>query len=842
MKKQFALVACLMMIFSLWITGVALSDAKNAWQTDDDGIRRYYDEFGYRANGAFPILNYETNETDYYYFLDGVPQTGWIDIYRKSNPAECAGKGFYMEDGKAAQRWMLIDGEWYMFNYISSGGILVTHEGTMDSEDVGWINDNGRVKFVLPYPDNDLRYYIINKGYDIINGKEYRLDPEGYLLYGWQKSIDGYPIYCGDDGVITKGFRTIDGKDYFFNMEDGSMTIGEKYITVNGQTDKYTFDTNGVLIAVNDPSTYTIPKNTWHTDEDGIRRYYDDRGYKANGPVSVYNADINNSLDYYFVDGIPQTGWIDFYRNANKTDYAGKGYYKEDGTAADRWMLIDGEWYMFNYISSGGILVTHEGTMDSEDVGWINDNGRVKFVLPYPDNDLRYYIINKGYDIINGKEYRLDPEGYLLYGWQKSIDGYPIYCGDDGVITKGFRTIDGKDYFFNMEDGSMTIGEKYITVNGQTDKYTFDTNGVLIAVNDPSTYTIPKNTWHTDEDGIRRYYDDRGYKANGPVSVYNADINNSLDYYFVDGIPQTGWIDFYRNANKTDYAGKGYYKEDGTAAERWMLIDGKWHLFNYYSSGGILEMAENQGITDSAEIGWVYDNDRLKFVVPYPDEYLKSRGYDTINGKTYRFDTDGYLLYGWQENRDGRPIYCGEDGVITKGFRTIDGNEYYFDMSDGTMAIGDVYITIAGQMSKYTFDENGVLLRINGFCVEGKHEFATEVEAVAPTENESGRTAGIKCIRCGKTIASKLIPPLRDMTVLKLPDSLKVIQENAFENTDCQAVIIPEGCVSIEEYAFKGCHNLLYVFIPATVENISENAFADSNGDAYILFGGKSSD
>ena len=66
------------------------------------------------------------------------------------------------------------------------------------------------------------------------------------------------------------------------------------------------------------------------------------------------------------------------------------------------------------------------------------------------------------------------------------------------------------------------------------------------------------------------------------------------------------------------------------------------------------------------------------------------------------------------------------------------------------------------------------------------------------------------------------------LTTLKLPDGLTRIEDNAFEGGAFQAVIIPDGCMSIGTDAFKDCANLIYVSYPSGITGIDE-AFAGCN-------------
>ena len=86
-----------------------------------------------------------------------------------------------------------------------------------------------------------------------------------------------------------------------------------------------------------------------------------------------------------------------------------------------------------------------------------------------------------------------------------------------------------------------------------------------------------------------------------------------------------------------------------------------------------------------------------------------------------------------------------------------------------------------------------------------------------------GFTAQIKSIE---------IPALKDMSVISLPAMLTVIEDEAFENLACEAIIIPNSVTSIGNYAFRNCKNLKYIKVPANIV-IPSDAF-DGCGNVVI--------
>lgn len=63
----------------------------------------------------------------------------------------------------------------------------------------------------------------------------------------------------------------------------------------------------------------------------------------------------------------------------------------------------------------------------------------------------------------------------------------------------------------------------------------------------------------------------------------------------------------------------------------------------------------------------------------------------------------------------------------------------------------------------------------------------------------------------------------------KLPAKLASIEAEAFAGADVQGVEIPDGCTSIGSRAFADCDDLEFVYMPDSVKQISDSAFAGSD-------------
>ena len=79
-------------------------------------------------------------------------------------------------------------------------------------------------------------------------------------------------------------------------------------------------------------------------------------------------------------------------------------------------------------------------------------------------------------------------------------------------------------------------------------------------------------------------------------------------------------------------------------------------------------------------------------------------------------------------------------------------------------------------------------------------------------------------------------------TGFKLPDSVLVIEESAFEGTGAREIVLPDGAVSIGERAFARIAALDSVYIPASIKEISDSAFAQSHSFTIYGLGGSRAD
>ena len=182
--------------------------------------------------------------------------------------------------------------------------------------------------------------------------------------------------------------------------------------------------------------------------------------------------------------------------------------------------------------------------------------------------------------------------------------------------------------------------------------------------------------------------------------------------------------------NDTD-AGWRYITSTGKAvAGRLAFIDGKWYRFD---SDGIMQTGwyqlPNSGIWyyfTSSGAAVINDWQKVGDKWYYFDEagYMVT-GWHEIDGTWYYFYENGALKTGWLM-RSSKWYYLNDNGVMQTGWLLDDGKWYYLQI-DGSMAV-DCTLTIGGV--EYSFDPNGVWW-VSGEATE------EEIEAVTPDTPEN---------------------------------------------------------------------------------------------------------
>ena len=300
----------------------------------------------------------------------------------------------------------------------------------------------------------------------------------------------------------------------------------------------------------------------------------------------------------------------------------------------------------------------------------------------------------------------------------------------------GWKTIGGRRYYFTMgknNRGAMQTGKQYLNkkwyfldpymktglIDTGSKVYYADKNGAL----QTGWRTIDGKRWYFTSDKNRKFERVTGMQKIGKK------------WYYLDPEPRTG---FFKEGGHLYYAGgngelqsgwktidgKTYYFFNATtnghlhneAALGKKSVNNVWYIFDKeedYQKFGLQEYdggfyyAGNKG---KLQTGWqTVGGRRMFFDTGGNTKYKGHSGMLTQKKLTYLLK-DGVLLYGvndWQ----GESYYSNSKGVLETGWKTVEGKTYYFlpqkRGSQPARAAVKGYFT-QGDTS-YFFDDQGVM-------------------------------------------------------------------------------------------------------------------------------------
>ena len=229
------------------------------------------------------------------------------------------------------------------------------------------------------------------------------------------------------------------------------------------------------------------------------------------------------------------------------------------------------------------------------------------------------------FEVIKGQTFYFDSNGYMITGWkQVGKDWY--YFTTVGNMAKNQWI---NDYYFEA-DGKMAtnkwIGNYYVDSNGLwTPDQWIVSNGKYWYRHQDGSYT--KSDFEVIN-GQTYYFDSNGYMVTGWQKI------NDKDYYFNES-----------GAMVTDaWVGNYYLQQDGSMATN------KW-IGNYY--------VDSNGLWTPDQ--WIVSNG--KYWYRHQDGSYTINDFEIINGQTYYFDGNGFMVTGWQKIND-KDYYFNESGAM----------------------------------------------------------------------------------------------------------------------------------------------------------------------------------
>lgn len=394
------------------------------------------------AMNAAPMMSAQT--------VNAAVKTGWVKE---------SGKWYFYKDGAKATGWQEWDGKRY---YLNSDGTMKANEWMIDTD--------GSIYYFRSWGG---AYKNCNA---VINGRSYTFGADSKMQSS-QWIVKGGNWYLTKDGKIATGWQEWQGSKYYLNS-DGTMRSNEwrlddsgkiRYLCswggayknrsakINGRS--YTFNSNADVTN----TQWISLDGTWKLAKDGRIatgwQTWDKNLYYLNsdGSMKANEAFTDGGKLYFF------RSWGGAYKNCWYTS-GGKKYYLHDNSAAyqNEWLKADGKWYYFQsdstmatdtwidnyYVDASGVWIPSKEKPTDK---WIT-NGNRKW---YRHADGSY--TKNDWEVIDGKYYRFDKDGWMVTGWQKI--GNVTYYMDKTTgerYGEGWHWIDGNCYYMNA-NGEMAV-------------------------------------------------------------------------------------------------------------------------------------------------------------------------------------------------------------------------------------------------------------------------------------------------------------------------------------------------------------------------------------------------
>ena len=712
---------------------------------------------------------YKSGNTLYYFGENGKLSTS-LDI-TTDGWKKLPNGYYYVKDGKLITRQLLKVGQ-YVYYFNDDGSMATSTFKWVNGKDYRFDSQGHMVTGWFKEADGSSWYYYDENGQPLsgvqkIGNKVYYLSDSGRMYQNKKVIYNGVLYTFGTDGVgkvyakngwtdhtyyiengkPVTGWKKISDKWYYFNTESGEKYSSGVYEINNAsyyfnsygemQTGSFKTKDGSKLFA---SASGKIQKDGWYKDSDG-KRYYIDGTSCVTGVVYIDGKWNLFRTDGSWMKEIPsmERGWVNcdgtyYYLEkgevvCNTEKFINGKLYSFDKTGKMRKNEMYGEYFFQNSgaalmngwaedIITPGVVRYYDEYGKCVQEGWKKIDG--KWYYFECDGRIRVGERAQGDKLIDGKIYHFDSNGAsdgkgvaVVNGW--NLIGGNYYYIENNKLVKGAKTINGKKYFFSLENGAMARNTSVLAALNPNDKYTSYYAGI--------SGEIVTNKW----------------------------CDNNQSYAGSDGILYTGLKKINGKTYLFNISGKLYHSCSVASS------DGKT-IYTINSNG---EVVQSQNIKNN---GWLKTSDGMWFYAKN-GEFVRNQLL-TINGKDYYFTDDGNMLtsgtfsYGFSDtgyaDQSGAVSYEGWfgskyfgngttngtleidgkyylfiDGCSTAGYGLVDGEYYYFDgkgnktlktFTTGWNKVGTdwYYISDANEMYRdksikigskyYYFNDHGVMV------------------------------------------------------------------------------------------------------------------------------------
>ncbi|QWG36595.1 cell wall-binding protein (plasmid) [Bacillus mycoides] len=275
--------------------------------------------------------------------------------------------------------------------------------------------------------------------------KQIAKDSSGTVIKNSWVNRDGNQYYAGADGILLTGWKTVEGKRYYFELNTGLINVNGSQI----DGEYYNFNDDGSVL-----------QSAWKEDQNGL--HYSD----ASGAVIKEGLREIDSKIYYFQNYKANINELHLENQDIILHFSDKG-------ALEKASRPEGGELKGNNGTDGAYVTLDKKELFFEKDGSIRKSGVSKgYAILAGENKpvLNYYSLKEGtshsgWKEIDGKKYHFQWGRHTTFDGNEEIDGKSYYFNHEGQATQtGFVKNNGKTYYYN-DKGEMQTG--WQEINGK---------------------------------------------------------------------------------------------------------------------------------------------------------------------------------------------------------------------------------------------------------------------------------------------------------------------------------------------------------------------------------------